>query len=321
MLFQIKKKSAPIEKSGDAQYSNTGESPFYSFNTVLFSDNIGSEKEPKFKYRTGMEPGSVLRNKLILDSEKEELEKVAVKLREIVKINFPGSENSENSFFWNPERTAKEFSHKDSMVVYDTDDPEGALLYLNILGGGYPMIAANVRTAEDKTGMDLYVIELSEQDEKESRDLYGDRLEAYAELNDLLNNKGIDSLLYISYLTSDTNKGRTKNTSKAQFQKDLMNYIEGSQNTVDKKKASKNFLTRAKQWKTNKDDLVLEASLEIGLWFGLVYKDKETKRLVLTNSKFLLGSDVPQSMVILNKPENHTELKDFIDQVNEKLKG
>ena len=28
MLFQIKKKSAPIEKSGDAQYTNTGESPF-----------------------------------------------------------------------------------------------------------------------------------------------------------------------------------------------------------------------------------------------------------------------------------------------------
>ena len=54
MLFQIKKKSAPIEKSGDAQYTNTGESPFYSFNTVLFSDNIGSEKEPKFRYRTGM---------------------------------------------------------------------------------------------------------------------------------------------------------------------------------------------------------------------------------------------------------------------------
>ena len=54
----------------------------------MMKDFSGTEKEPKFKYRTGMEKDSVLNNSLILEEDREELEKVAVKLRDIVKKGF-----------------------------------------------------------------------------------------------------------------------------------------------------------------------------------------------------------------------------------------
>lgn len=314
MLFQIKKASIPTEKIGGATVHNTGESSYYKMTVQLFKTEIDATKN-HFKFRTGFDSDEILTNTFIPVDDRPILEKKAKELRKFVLAKYPEAKEADKKSFWIEDRTQLTLSYQDSLTVHDTETEEGALLYLNILGGGYPMIGITKEAADIK-GLEYYVIEVSEQNEKDLKDTYGNKLEAMAELHNLCENKSVDALMWISYLTSETNKGRTRSTSRALFQKDFMDYIEGAQSDRDKKQAAKTFYKYAKLWNTDKEAVILEASVKAALYYGLIVKDNATKKLYIKNTGFDLGGSEELAVKKLSMFEHQEELKNLTKELN-----
>ncbi len=318
MIYYIKTLQGEADHLKGAQVWLTGESPSMELNTTLFSDIVD---ENKVRYRTGLVLDDIESNyQFKNDEDKKLFMEAAEPLIEKVLKKYPTAKESTNSHFWNPTRTELKLNSFTLDRVYDTNDIEGAILYLNILGGGYPSISPTLELAHQNFNR-FYVTTSEDYTHKVSQEKFGFKRKAIAGLDELLDKSGVDGLVWISYLTDHVNRGYGFNTSKETFEQIFMDYIEGNMSKVDKKRASEDFYKLTDLWKKDKDQLIGKAVVSAAVYHGILYKPKGAGTKYINSITLSeLGTNQEQVYLKLIKPEYQQEYKDIFDAVKAKLK-
>jgi len=314
MKFLIKAIHSTVQHEGGSQVFGTGESPFVNVTEDLLAIPISKDK---VKFTTGLSEQDILSNNALTDEEKQVFVKVAESAREKVK-NAYGEHaiDPTNETFWADNRAALRITNTTFSNVYDDENVEDLIFRMQVIGGGFGSIAPTLEIAE-RTGKKFYLTGEDEFTEKNYEEDYGVKRKAVAALDTLLEQKGIDALLYLTWNTIDSNNGFTKNTSKLVFEKTLMEFIEGKHVKTGKKDCAKKFYDNFVEWKNNKEGVIGKAIVKAAYHFGELYLDdgkfKTAKRMTM------LGSNLDESLKILLKPEHTNEFIDIKKAVEEKL--
>lgn len=314
MKFLIKRKVSEASFIGDATLWTTGEPPYLNYGEQLRGVPVA---EGKVKYYTGLLDEHIQENSLLTDEEKEIFIEKAKEIRAKVIKTFPSCQDDTNSIFWNVDRTSIKLNNENIDGIYDTDNIDNAIIYLNILGGGFPSIAPTYEISV-RTGTPFYVTSEDAFTQKKYDEEFGFKRKAIAALDELLEKSGIDPLMYISYLTSGLNRGFTRHTSKETYEKILMEYIEGKLQNIDKKKAAENFYLLFKEWKTNPDAVIGRAIISAANYFGIIQIGKDRK-LQYASTGLDLGINITEAYDKLMKPEYNDEFDKIRNSVNEFL--
>lgn len=316
MKFLIKVTENSPVFHGDATEWGTGQTPFINHTETMNPRKYGS----KIKFTTGLSETDIDTNRQLTSEEKEIFkEKLKTDLPTIEKY-FPelrSKDNSTDENFWNNDRTTFRITNNTFSSVFDTEqDPENALLYYAIIGGAFGGISPSKEIAE-RVGNKFYMTGEDEFTEDKYEEEYGAKRKAIGALDRLLEGTGIDSLLYMTYLTEDINKGFTRNTSKAVLEQALMEYIEGKLTKSGKKNAAKKFYDNYQLWKTDKETLIGKAIIAIAIHYQLIFF-KDGKYITSFNNT-VLESRQEESYKKLMKPENQAEFDEIRKAVEEKL--
>lgn len=314
MKFLIKALHSPVQYEGSNIVYGTGESPFVNSTEDLLAIPISRDR---IKFLTGLDEQDILSNNNLLDDEKKVYLEVAENAKERVLKAYGGDAiDSTNETFWSGPRVTLKISNTIFSNVFDDENVEDLIFKMQVIAGGYSSVAPTLEIAE-RTGKKFYLTGEDEFTEKNYEEEFGVKRKAIAALDTILEQKGIDALLYITWNTIDNNTGFTKNTSKQVFEKTLMEFIEGKHVKTGKKDCAKKFLDLYVEWKNNKDSVIAKGVLKAAYHFGEVYLDegkfKTSKRMTM------LGSTLDESLKILMKPEHQNELIDIKKSVEEKL--
>lgn len=328
MIFQIKSRNKDTEFISGSKVFMTGEPPFID-NTFPMRREVVDLEKGKFQYRTGFKTVEVetnpafsnASNKELEKKNKENYEKVAKELREFIIKSHPQAADDQNSSFWNTSRTNLRI---DTNVLvtkfFDTETIEGALLYLNIIGGGFPQVSLTEDLAFENQNK-FYITSKEDYISKEIKAKFGGTRKAFVNLNTLLEEKGKSDLVYFAYLIPalKTN-GFTFNTSKERLEESFMEFISGDLNKLDKKKPANDFITLYETYETNKDEFIGQAIIEAAIHFGVIYKTKGAgSNFVNSLTHNQLGGKVKEIYKTLNRPENTEEFKELIEKTKEYL--
>ena len=314
MKFLVKATHAPIQYEGGDVVYGTGPSPFINNEEDLYAIPIS---EGKVKFITGLDEQDVLSNIVLTDDEKTVFKQLVEKAREKVEKTY-GKEALDftNRTFWNNQRTALKITNAIFSNVFDDENIEDLIFRMNVIGGGYTTIAPTLEIAE-RTGKKFYLTGEDEFTEKNYEEEYGAKRKAIAALDELLETKGTDALLYLTWNTTDKNNGFTKNTSKQVFEKTLMEFIEGKHVKSGKKECAKQFYNNYIEWKNNKEGVIAKAVFNAARHFGIIYMDEGTFK---TSKKLTqLSSNPEDSLKILMKAEHQNEFIEIKKAVDEKL--
>lgn len=319
MKFLIKTTYAEPEYISGAQAWGTGESPNFSLIEPLRDEIIDLEKNI-IKFRTGFHDNDIISNQQLSVEEREIYLKKATELREKIKEAYPESESNTNRAFWNEDRAKILLSNQTVSNVHDTEeDIEDAILFLNIIAGGFPSVSPNLEIAQ-RVGNKFYVTSEDEFVQKAYNEEYGSKRKAIGALNDFLEAKSNESLMWISYLLDDSVKGFTRQTSKETFEKTLMDFVEGKLSKTNKKGAAKKFMDLALLWKTDRETLIGKAVISAAINLNIIQKPKSNEgKLVNMLSGTELGSTQEQAYTKLMKGEYQIEFKELKDKVNKEL--
>lgn len=314
MKFLIKSTYPPVQYEGGAVVYGTGPTPFISSTEDLVSVLIAKDK---VKFKTGLDEQDVISNRDLTDDEKEVYRKLVETAREkVVKTYGADALDFTNQSFWGTERTSLKITNTIFSNVFDDEDVDDLIFKMGVIGGGYSTIAPTLEIAE-RTGKKFYLTGEDDFIEKNYEEEYGMKRKAIGALNDLLEAKGIDALLYLTWNTVDKNNGFTKNTSKQVFEKTLMEFIEGKHVKYGKKDCAKKFYDNYVEWKNNKEGVIAKAILNAAYHFGMIYTDegifKTSKRLTQ------LASNLDDSLKILMKAEHQNEFIEIRKEVDAKL--
>ena len=309
MKFIISAKSTPVEYDGNAVIFTTGKAPYTNHTDILFSREL---KKGVFTYKTGLSPKDIENNDVLTDNDKNIfLEKQKV-LLDIIHTEYNDEVlDPNNHLFWNDQRTTFKINDETLQTIFDTNDPDDAILYLNIISGGFSSIAPSEIYTEMYSFYKYFITTQEEEDERGIKDQYGSKVEAYSELMDLLTEAGNDALVYISYLLNDINKGWTKNTSRATLKTNFIRYIEEGNSGKDKKKAVDNFYKLALLWKSDKETLIAKANISAAIYFGVIRK---TRDKMFVYKDIQLGKTEAAIFNFLMKAANATEFDEILEK-------
>lgn len=309
MKFIISAKSTPVEYDGNAVIFTTGKAPYTNHTDILFSREL---KKGVFTYKTGLSPKDIENNDVLTDNDKNIfLEKQKV-LLDIIHTEYNEEVlDPNNHLFWNDQRTTFKINDETLQTIFDTNDPDDAILYLNIISGGFSSIAPSEIYTEMYSFYKYFITTQEEEDERGIKDQYGSKVEAYSELMDLLTEAGNDALVYISYLLNDINKGWTKNTSRATLKTNFIRYIEEGNSGKDKKKAVDNFYKLALLWKSDKETLIAKANISAAIYFGVIRK---TRDKMFVYKDIQLGKTEAAIFNFLMKAANATEFDEILEK-------
>ena len=314
MKFLITAKYAAEEREGNARVFMTGAPNFININDTL---NHRLLRPGVVTYRTGLKEADYDMNPELTPKQKEDYKKILKRM--LPKINEVYTSevlDPENKFFWDEERTKLKITTETLTTIFDTDDVDSAILYLNILCGGFPSVAPSKEVAERTSGYTYYITTEDEAIERDLTDQFGNKAEAYDLLTDLLLESGNDALIYISYLLTDLTKGYTKNTKRSTIKRDFINYIENGVNGKNKKKSIDNFYKLAQEWQNDKEGLILKAIINAAIYHGIIRKNSD-KRFEYEGVD--LGNTTNAVYQNLNKPVNASMLEQLVDVVEAKL--
>lgn len=317
MKFSIKSTYAQPEFIGEARIWGSGQSPYVNLNDQLSQTMVDSIKGI-IRFKTGLDIKDIDSNQHLNKEEKEIYKETAKKLIEVILSTYPEASDNTNQSFWNSDRSLLKLDNFTESIVYDTDEPEGAILYLNIIAGGFPSVSPTLEIAQRNQNK-FYLTSPEEFIKKVTQETYGDKRKAMAALNDLLENKGKEALVYISYLLTGKSKGWTMSTSEAKLEQEIMDFIEGKHSDINKKGAAKEFYNLYLQYKIDKDQVIGKAIIEAGKFFGTLQFPKGSKKLTNMITGTELGSNTEQAYKKLMKAENQKEFKELADIVKEKL--
>lgn len=309
MKFLIKVKYKPEEKVGTHTEFLTGPPPVVNMVDHLHVVEIDNNK-PVFK--TGMQFFNIVENPKLRDSvEKDKFEKLAQTLIDRLKERYKGSVEPSSSF-WTTDRITFKIDSSALAKVYDTDDIDDSLLFLNILGGGFSLISPSLEIAQ-RTGDRFYLATEEESAKQQYEEDYGDKLKAMTSLGNILEDEGTLPLVYISYLIPGV-KGFTKNVKRAVIEQEFMDYIEGKSVKTGKKQCSNNFYQLAKQWKSNREELIGKAIVGKAISDNIITKNQNKRYETKYGTE--LGSNIEEAYMKLNKPENQNEFEEIFGQIN-----
>lgn len=315
MKFLIKATHNPVIYEGSNIVYGTGESPFIANTEDLACIQIG---EDKVRFITGLSVENINSNISLLPEEKKIYGELCEKARERVVAAY-GVEalDSTNQYFWNGARTTLTLTNTSFSDIYDdTESVDDLIFRMQIIGGGYSSIAPTLEIAE-RTGKKFYLTDEEEFAEKNLEEEFGHKRKAMAALDKLLDQAGIDPLMYITWLTVDNNNGLTRNTPKGVYETILMQFIEGKHVKYGKKDCAKIFYDNYMKWKSNKENVIATATVAAAYHFGMIYLDegsyKTSKRLTT------LGSTLEEALATLMLPSHTNEFIDIKKSVDEKL--
>lgn len=314
MKFLIKALHSPINYEGGSQVYGSGESPFI-FNTEdLLAVPISKDK---VRFTTGLLEQDILSNNTLTDEEKKVYVKVAEEARvKVIKVFGDSAVDPTNDTFWSGPRVSLNITNTTFSNIFDDENVEDLIFRMQVIGGGYSSIAPTLEIAE-RTGKKFYLTGEDEFTEKKYEEEYGVKRKAIAALDTLLEQKGIDALLYLTWNTVKMNDGFTKNTSKQVFEKTLMEFIEGKHVKSGKKDCAKKFYDNYVEWKNNKEAVIAKAIFNAAHHFGEIYLDEGTFK---TSRRLThLSSNTEDSLKILMKPEHQNEFIEIKKLVEEKL--
>ena len=224
MKFLIKSTFSPAQFEGGSLIYGTGQSPFISSTEDLLPIPVNKDK---VRFVTGLDVQDIKSNIILTDEEKQVYSKLVEPAREKVKNAFGDDAlDFSNTTFWSGARVTLKITNTIFSNVFDDENIEDLIFRMQVIGGGYSTIAPSLEIAE-RTGKKFYLTGEDEFTEKNYEEEYGAKRKAIAALDELLESKGIDALLYLTWNTINNNNGFTKNTSKAVFEKTLMEFIEG----------------------------------------------------------------------------------------------
>lgn len=327
MIFYIKSRNKPVEFINGSKVFMSGEPSFISVTTPMRHEVIDAEKGIK-QFRTGFLDSDILTNPEYTITGDEEGSKklqksyitVAKNLRDFISKAHNHAKDNTNSAFWNEYRTNLKITKQSLAKLHDTNTVEGAILYLSILGGGFPQVSMSEDLATTNQNR-FYITSEGEFDKKSIKEKYGDKRKATVYFDKLYNTAGNSDLVYMSYLIPTLKEnGFTFNSSKERLEDAYMEFIEGHLNKADKKKAAEDFIVLYEMWETDKEQLITKATIQAAIYFGLIYKQKGTGAGYVNGlTQNLLGESLEQIYSKLSKAENHEELTELVEATKEKL--
>ena len=315
MKFLVKSLSSPVQYEGGAQVYGTGPTPFINNSEDLLAIPVGKDK---VRFVTGLNENDIKSNILLTDEEKEAYLKLVAPAREKVREAFgEDALDFSNTTVWGGARANLKVDNNLFSSVFDEANVEDLIFRMQVIGGGYSLVAPTLDIAE-RTGKKFYLTDEDEFAEKGYEEEYGDKRKAIAALDEILEGKNLDALLYLTWNTIEGNHGFTRNTKKAVFEKALMDFIEGKAVKTGKKDCAKRFLKNYAQWKTDKEGVIAKAIMSAAVHFGEIYKDEG--KFKTTNRMTTLGSTLEESLSLLMKAEHTNEFIEIKKVVEDKLK-
>ena len=320
--FQIKPVAGKPEKEGDVIVRFTGMSEYLNVNDVLGSQLITRQGKQIQKFKTGIEVGEVNNNALIPVAEKENFKKQIENYRTVLADVYGEEElDPTNTFFWlDPNHGKLKISNNDLDNFYDTQNPQHALIYFNIMGGGYIDSVAPSREFAEMYRIPFY-LETQTEYVSESSDSYLTKGQAYAKLTELTDTADNQALLYIGWVLHSDSKGfggYNLSTPKSELFKMNAEYIEGKLNFGRKRDCPAKFVEISKSWsdgKVGRPRVMTEAYIKSAQHFSYINTDKDGRYSL--PSGLQLGFNVDSAVDTLLKPKNskeYEELRSFIEQ-------
>ena len=236
MKFIIRRVVGEEKFEGGMTVYGTGTKAAFTETDVLKAELV-NEKTGEVRYTTGLEEDDIKSNPLISSTERDVYLKQLKEIRKRVVDKYGETAiEATNSTFWD-KRQSFTINNETLEHFFDTDNLEHAILRQNIIGGGYDAIAPN-RVSALSNQKRYYITE--EETEKE-RTFEGSsyKIKASAQLNEIVETKGSDTLLYLTWVLVPNAQGFTKNSSKTAMTEILFEFINGALTKVDKKKCAK----------------------------------------------------------------------------------
>lgn len=321
--FQIKPVAGKPEKEGELIVRFTGLSEYVNVNDTLGSVTLTKNGKQIQKWKTGLEVTDVSANPLISVAEKENFRKQIEAYRPVLNENF-GEESldSTNDFFWkDPDYGKLKISNLDLEKFYDTSNPRHALLYFNIMGGGYVDTVAPSKEFAERYRIPFY-IETEDEYVSEDSNTYMAKAKAFTllqELNDSSDNQALLFLGWVLHIDSRGFGGYTISTPKSELFKMHAEYIEGKLTLTKKKATPQKFIELATKWKDAKigrPRVMTEAYLRSAQMYSYLNTDKDGRYSL--PSGLQLGFDMEAAVDTLLKPKNNKEYEDLREFVEKK---
>lgn len=321
--FQIKPVAGKPQTEGDSIVRFTGQSEYINVNDVLGSELITKGGKQVQKFKTGLDPQAVASNGLISIAEKDNFKKQIASYREGLLDDYFGAEELDavNTFFWkDPENGRLKISSLDLDKYYDTRNAKHALLYFNIMGGGYIDTVAPSKEYAEKYRIQYY-IETEAEHVSEDGDSYMTRATAFTLLSELANSSDNQALLYLGWVLHSDSDGfgsYTLSTPKSELFKMHGEFIDGKLKFKRKRQAPTKFIETANAWKDGKNGrprIITEAYLKAAQTLSYINSDKEGK--LSLPSGLQLGFNIETAIDTLLKAKynkEYEELRDYIEK-------
>ncbi len=320
--FQIKSVAGKPEKEGDVIIRFTGQSEYINVNDILGSELITKQGKQVQKFKTGLDLQAVASNGLIASSEKENYKKQVESFRPFLNDYFGEDElDPTNTFFWkDPENGRLKISTMDMDKFYDTRNAKHALLYFNIMGGGFVDTVAPSKEYAERFRIPFFM-ETEDEFISEDGDSYMTKAQAFSLLRELSETADNQALLYLGWVLHSDSEGfgsYTYSTPKSELFKMHAEFIEGKLKFKRKRQAPTKFIATAETWKeakTGRPRIITEAYLKAAQIYSYINSDKDGK--LSLPSGLVLGLSVDSGVNILLQPKNtneYEELRNYIEK-------
>lgn len=322
--FQIRSIIGKPQKEGDSIVRWSGLSESLNVSDVIASTTIVKDGKRVQKFKTGLEASDVRFNALVEESRKEDYIKQIESFKPFLAEYFQGDDQIEatNSDFWkNPDVGKLTITNSDLTKFFDTKNPKHALVYFNIMGGGYIDTIAPTKELAELNKVNFY-IETENEIQDDLADDYVTKAKAFSLLTDLSNKSDNEALLYLGWILHSDTKGfgaYNRSTSKTELFKMHGEFIEGKLVGKNKRNCPAVFVTAAEKWndtKIGRPRIIIESYLKASDRFAYLNTDKEGKYVL--PSGLQLGLNYTESIDVLLKPKNTKDFEDLRDFVEKK---
>ena len=310
--YKIKSTNVDEQSFGDSTVYFTGNSAI-----TVKKDKIPVKrrtKEGKPVFKTGLSESDIKFNRYLSKEEKENWLKKLPEIREqLTAVYGEDALAEDNENFWR-EKGIIEIDNNSLDFIYDETNPENLLKKAMIVGGCFDLISPT-----KTSGIQYYLLDAEEAEEM-SFEKRGQKPLAYELYGELKNKSNKDSLLYIAWCLHPETMGYTKKTSTITLQAKLEDYIEGDYiKKGSKKVAAERFVTYAKKWKTDKQDVILEAIVNAAEHYGFIFFRTETGKMHSSIDDLEIGSSTESAKRFLLDGRNRDHLLKLKEKVDFEL--
>lgn len=328
--FSIRNSAEKAKKEGDlfVRFSGTGE----VFNRQCERSSRTTKTDPKgdpieWTFVTGLDEKQVEFYKWLSDDEKTVVKDTIKELKPLIERYYGGEEviKPENSSFWKRRKDINivRVTNETVGVVFDTESPEHALLYVSILGGAFSDIVAPNKEWADRFQISHYLsLEIENSDFSEEEDIT--RSEAHGELAVVRKEFGKDALYILAWCIQYETLAYGA-YSYATSEKDLLNYhikyIDGKlpMKNGRKKNYPKIFTEYVEKWRNpqTRQLLYIEAFVKAGDYYNFI---SQREKKYVTSGGTILGNTIAEAVTNLMKPKFKVDLETLKESVEAKWK-